>query len=288
MPRGAAFAPLGNIGLVYELSASGAVDASFQVPEEAVKTILPSTIRLFRYDDKEESWGEIAKSHFDAEPSVLVGKDLKPGLYTAFGWSANPAENALQRMIFDFEHGYSASLKDSSAAGAQVVDVEMLRLEILLAWIFIEVNLTRTACEALDNPGCPLFCRRLASHHRKFSSCPQDTASGMTCEAPNCCSCVTRNIREGAYVPESIFEAVPPLCRTPGQCPICPNGISCPTFSDFDINIIAPILPVPDYEVFSKIGLGGIIQDTVLRDSLNGLVEKITGQEYPIPPPWGS
>ena len=285
LPAEARFITLGDIGQAYRLTASGPVEGRFPISPDTLETLLLATIRLFRFDEMTGDWLEIADSYYDAQTNEIVGKDLVSGLYTAVGWSANPAENVMQRIVFDWSNGFGpffddAQLQEEPADNQTGFDHPRFRTSLVQNWIYISFSLRRTTCETIDEEGCPRPCRRLAGR-RKLSSCP------VECPEPDCCECQEFTWTERALIPADLFQAPPPLCR-PGQgpCPLCPNGLSCPSGPSVDTDIIKPTLSVPDYAFMTELGLGALVEDVVLRDDLHALVETIVGTEYPIPPPW--
>lgn len=283
LPQEAHFASIGDIGRAYRLRAAGPVDTRFPLKAGAADTLLPTTIRLFRFDDAGQDWVEIADSRFDPRSRTLAGSNLEPGLYTAFGWSANPAENALQRLIFDARNGFG-SQQTQPLSLDQIRDLaktsEMGALEPALGlgdWLRFTYS-KETHCTVQRGPDC---LAAGCGPPRWVSSCP----SG--CTSP-CCTCRT------IYIPAQPRSPFPPTrspqpCESLGSpilCPVCPHGLSCPSGPFVDIEVIQPTLPVPTYEIFRKAGFGEIVDDVVLREVLDLLVEQTVGQEYPVPPPW--
>lgn len=282
LPEEARFTPVGDVGRAYRLQAGGPADARFPVEADAAATLLPATIRLFRFDDAGEDWVEIADSRFDPDSRTLVGSDLEPGLYTAFGWSANPAANALQRLIFDAANGFgpqqgeppSLDLIREQAKASDIGALEpVLGLGDWLRFTYTPLGI----CQVFSGLDCATSC----GPPRWVQSCPTG------CTAP-CCTCRTRFI---PVQPRSPFPGTrsPTPCESLGSpilCPVCPHGLSCPSGPFVELPEIAPTQPVPDYGIFRTAGLAEIVDDEVLRVVLDRLVEQTVGREYPVPPPW--
>jgi len=285
LPEGARVESLGNVGTAYRLSGDAPIAGTFPVAAVRVEGLLPDTLRLFRFDTQTGAWAEIGDSSYDKKNGRLTGANLTPGLYTAFGWSANPVANALQRMIFDSQLGYRS-------AGDQIPTLAELREQVAVAdfdaqtqllqgWLDLSVSLERTNCETLrgEDDSCPLVCRRLAGR-RKLSSCPEE------CPEPECCFCQTFSWPERVRVPGSFLPRLPEPCSGGLFCPPCPLGLSCPTGPGPRLQVIGPTLSTPDYAVMNQLGLGEVVEDVALRDILHRAIEGSLGREYPVPPPW--
>lgn len=283
LPEGAQFTTVGHAGRVYQLEAEEPpVSARFPVAPEAVQTLLPDTLRLFRFKSALNQWEEIDASSFDAGTGELVGDGLEPGLYTGFGWSTNPAENAIQRLGLDARLGYRPqgdSLRTLAELRKEVEATDLeLRPDLVRNWLLLSFSLERTTCETLNNPDCDPLCQRLAGR-TKLSSCPSE------CPEPECCECETFSYVERLFVPRNFLDPIPQICPG-GLCPICPQGLSCPTGPYVQEQAVHPRLEVPAYEIFQSVALSEIVEDEVLRDVLHQVVEESVGTEYPVPPPW--
>ena len=290
LPRGARFVPVGNIGEAYRLQGGGA--ARFPAPREGAAALLPGTIRLFRFDEQRSAWAEIPGSRFDERTGELVGDSLAPGYYTAFGWSRNPAENAVQRILSDMRRGLrpergAPTSQDSLRAHVASVPAA-LRSALMRDWVQWSFTLDQTTCQTHDMPGCHDICRRrareqkleLPSQRTALASCP-----GQCPDAP-CCTCETFAVTERFWIPESIF-ATPLLSCTgvPGG-PTCPVCLSCANGALAAAERIRPTLEIPDYRFMDGIRLGGLVADVALRDIMHDMVEETLGRQYPVPPPW--
>jgi hypothetical protein len=283
LPQEARFTPVGDIGRAFRLEAGGPAEARFPVQPDAAASLLPATVRLFRFDDAGEDWVEIADSRFDQSSRTLVGSNLEPGLYTAFGWSANPAANALQRLIFDAANGFgppqgAPPSLDRIRELAEASDVGALAPVLAIGdWLRYTYS-RKTWCKIVSGRDClAMSC----GPPRIVESCPTE------CTAP-CCTCDTIFI---PTQPRSPFPApqAPMPCQSLGSpilCPVCPLGLSCPSGPFVDLEAIRPTLPVLDREIFRTAGFGEIVDDEVLRVVLDRLVEQTVGQEYPVPPPY--
>lgn len=283
LPQEARFTPVGDIGRAFRLAAGGPAETRFPVQPDAAASLLPATIRLFRFDEAGENWVEIADSRFHDDSRTLVGSNLEPGIYTAFGWSANPAANALQRLIFDAAHGFGPPQGEPLSLDrirelAEASDVGASEPVLALGdWLRFTYS-TLTICQVSNGPGCDFVS---CGPPRIVESCPSD------CRPP-CCTCRTIFIPAQPRSPLPATQAPKP-CESLGSpilCPVCPLGLSCPSGPFVDVEAIRPTLPVPDYEIFRTAGFGKIVDDEVLRVVLDRLVEQTVGQEYPVPPPW--
>ncbi|MCX2743863.1 hypothetical protein OO013_08300 [Mangrovivirga sp. M17] len=266
---------LGNIGQVYRLQNPPPEETRLEVKNDISNKLLPKTIRLFRYVESDNLWVEIKDSYYDAEKNELVGNNLKPGLYTASGWSSNPAANAMQRMIYDLSKGFEPIFnEDQLYQDRDNSDLDIdYRTTIVQNWISYSVNLKRITCETIDSEECDDSCGRSAGR-TKLSSCPEE------CPEPECCECIEFTWPEKILIPVSFLD----IQDIPLPRPICPYGLSCPTNSDN--SIIKPTLDVPDYSFMKDLGMARLINDAALRDNLHQLTEVIIGKEYPVPPPW--
>lgn len=228
-----------------------------------------------------QRWSELPDSRYDQDAQELVGTNLEPGLYSAFGWSANPVENALQRMVADATLGYRSRVADPDQGEE---DGGLSATSFLVrAWLAeVSFSYRETTCETKDNPDCPENCQRAAGRVT-LSSCRVD---GVECPEPDCCECVTGTVTE-RFTPPPLSPIDIPLTPCPGpQCPICPDGLSCPTGPFVGIPSIAPTLELPDYAMLEGIGLGFLTDDPALREAFKEVVEETIGVQYPVPPPW--
>ncbi|QCK15448.1 hypothetical protein [Mangrovivirga cuniculi] len=265
---------LGNIGQIYRIQDPPAAEMRLPVTSDIAKQLLPKTIRLFRYEENDNLWVEIKDSYYDIENNEIIASNFKPGLYTASGWSANPAANAMQRLIYDMSKGFEPVFNDEQLYQDRDNNMNIdFRTTIVQNWISYSVNLERITCETIDSEDCNENCQRLAGR-TKLSSCPED------CPEPQCCECIKFTWPEKILIPVSFLD-IPDI---PLPRPICPYGLSCPTNSDN--TIIAPTLDVPDYSFMKDLGMDRLISDPALRDNLHQLTELIIGKEYPVPPPW--
>ncbi|MFA0964850.1 hypothetical protein AB9P05_23780 [Roseivirga sp. BDSF3-8] len=108
------YLPLGETGLVVKVE-STQTDLRLPLPD-GPNMVLPETIRLFRLDKNEGKWTLVPASKYHAGSEEVVVPELGKGLYIAAGWSANPAENVLQRLIYDWGQGVSPKIPESVAA----------------------------------------------------------------------------------------------------------------------------------------------------------------------------
>lgn len=283
------FLPIGSIDTAYLLKGGPATEVRLPTKQGAVDALLPRTVRLFKFDEETGRWTEVADSRYDEESRELVGVDLGSGVYTAFGWSANPVENALQRILLDSSLGFGGLVNppDSSPGNEQSSEhfIGEFRRDLLLGWLDLSFSYPVTSCQTRDEPGCPSECRRAAGRVI-LSSC---RINRVVCPQPGCCDCVTGSFTERSVVPRSFFETLPIPCRSPSLgllCPVCPDGLSCPTGRFVEMPQIKPALDTPDYAFLEDIGLGVVTEDPVLRDDFHDLVEAVTGNKYPVPPPW--
>ena len=286
LPEEAAIESIGSIGTAFRLEGEAPIAGSFEVPGKAIDGLLPATVRLFHFRENEGQWAEVPDSAYDEKARELTGKGLSPGLYTAFGWSKNPVESTIQRLIFDGQRGYRPE-------AGELQSLEKLRLEVQQAdfelqpglvrdWLELSVTLPRRTCETIASEDCDFVCQRMAGRI-KLSSCPEE------CPAPDCCSCQDFSWTDRVRIPGGILPPLPEPCAGGPNgpfCPICPLGLSCPTGEGPGIEAIAPILEVPDYTVLDDVGLREVIEDVELRDVLHRVVEETVGTEYPVPPPY--
>ena len=298
LPDGAAFADLGSVGRVYRLR-DGRARAEFPVSREAAASLLPATLRLFRFDEERSTWTEVAGSRFDERSGRLVAGELAPGYYTGAGWSRNPAANALQRMIVDARNGFGPprpiplsrdSLRERVAAASAA-----LRPGLLRDYVVYTAPVEQSLCGMKNLERCPLFCRHIAAHgsarplprRTRLSSCPVECPDDDDeDDEDDCCSCEMVKLTEYVLVPEDPFDVTLVPCA-PGQgrpCPVCPTGLSCGR-SEL-APIIGPTVEVPDYDILYGLGMGDLVADTVFRGPLHAAVEASLGTRYPVPPTW--
>ncbi len=297
LPPKADFVPIGSIGAAYWVEGGRAMEARFPTPVGAVDSLLPATIRLFRFDEKTDRWSEIVESRYDEKSRELIGANLRPGFYTAFGWSANPAENALQRILVDATLGYGA-LTDAPNFNlrpdqGERVPIDAFRRELVRSWLHGSFSFPITSCQFLDVPACPeQECRRAASRiiSRSCRVRVGTEPSPIDCPQPQCCQCESGRFTERFVVPLLIImDQLPIPCGSTPRgilCPTCPNGLSCPRGRFVDTPQIEPLLDVPNYAFLDEIGLDVVIDDVMVREVLQDIVEGVTGNEYPVPPPW--
>jgi hypothetical protein len=273
---------VGALGQVYRLDADGPVDVRFPAPRQATQDLLDDTVHLFVLDPTNGRWLEVEGSYYDARAGELVGQDLSPGLYTAFGWSANPAANAIQRMIADVQRGHLPEQPQASTLDELRQQVASTRPELrpglVRDWVLWSFNLQRTTCETFAGEDCHPNCGR---HRTKLRSCPAECP-----ESAGCCECQTFNWPERLYVPVGFLEIAPVPCPGGPPCSVCPNGLSCPTGPFVDEQRIDPTFEVPRYDVFDRVGLEELVDDVVLRDTLHRVIEQTVDRQYPVPPPW--
>lgn len=282
VPKAAQFAALGAVGAVYRLEHKSTAEVKIAIPAEALTRLLPHTIRAFRFDEQTTAWQELPETKVDPESRTMVLAAPEAGYYTAFGWSLNPADNALQRWTLDAKHGRRPDYEPAETLEAlrkQVLTVASHhRHELVRDWMVWEVTLDRTTCETKDAEACADSCKALAGR-KKLSSCPEE------CQAPACCECEEFKFIERVWVPQSLFDSGGICIAGQPGCGLCPNGLSCPTAETPPITVIAPTLETPDYSQFHG-RLGDLIADEDLRDYVHSMVERTVGQEYPVPPPW--
>lgn len=283
LPPGAEFAPIGSIGTAYRVTGGYPGEAHLPTGDGAADGLLPATIRLFRFDDGAGRWSEIAESRYDEQSRELVGLNLGSGFYTAFGWSANPAENAFQRLLLDASLGYGGLFepRGSNPTGDQSpgAAVGAFRQDVLLSWLDRSLWFPVTRCH-IEGLACPVAC--LSHRGKLLHSCLVTNAAGepVSCPQPGCCFCITVPVRERVVIPRSLFERLPPPCaRGPRSfpCPICPDGLSCPGGGFTGLTEIAPVLETPDYGFLETLGLGAVTADPVLSETLEEIVEGVTG-----------
>lgn len=284
LPLEAAFVPVGWAGTAYRLEGGTAGEVRFPMTESAVEGLLPATVRLFRFDEGAKQWTEIADSRYDEASGDLVGADLDPGFYTGFGWSSNPAANALQRIALDASLGYAGlgtnPLRVGGVGQGQGPSIDAFRSTLVQGWLGYTVVYPITFCRIV-HPACPLTSGCPVPGTPVGDSC---FVMGVDCRA--CCQCITFRGRISTPVPGSFIEPPRFPCERTRLCPVCPNGLSCPTGPFVELPEIKPEVEVPDYSILEELGLGVVLDDPVLRDHLHGLVEEVTGGDYPVPASW--
>lgn len=231
LPAEARFSSMGNTGQVYRVRSSWR-HAEFGVDPRVAGTLLPATIRLFRYQPGDSAWIELGDSRFDSTTSLLAGQNLAPGYYTGFGFSTDPATNALQRVALDGQLGYgsrgTASLSPAQVwphiAGAPQAE-RLTRLHDVMGQA---VTVPQTTCWTLDTLALstPDTCRAPGVTYPypwSGSECPPNPPYNC----PRQC-CVCRTIPVGLYIPKTLAIQLPRLCL-PGRwpCGYCPDGLSC-------------------------------------------------------------
>lgn len=292
LPAEAWFAPIGSIGTAYRVTGGYPGEARLPTGDGAADGLLPATIRLFRFDERAGRWSEIPESRYDGQSRELVALNLGSGVYTAFGWSANPAENAFQRLLLDASLGYGGFFDPLASREAldrgQDASVRAFRRDALLSWFDFSFNYPKTTCGAIkgeDERDCPPACDLAAAHEVLLLSCQVETVMDgrevlVDCPQPRCCECVTGTVTERAVIPGSFFERLPPPCaRGPRSfpCPICPDGLSCPGGGFTGLPAIAPVLEIPDYTFLETFGLGAVRADPVFSETLEEIMKGVTG-----------
>ena len=285
LPENARFISTGSVGVAFWLTAAQAGKTHFPVPKQSADLLLVKTIRLYHFDEKNNRWDELSKSYYDVHSNEVIGMNLRPGIYSAFGWSVNPVENAMQRIILDASLGYGESLSKSVPNQSTSIS-DFRRFLVQIAIPEFSFTFTSNSCQTKNEPDCPEACRRAAGRIILNSCRVEETV----CVQPRCCDCVEATITE-RFVPPPVGPIATQIreCnRNPNSplCPLCPNGLSCPGGPFTGNQIIAPSLSVPDYSALDKLGLGVLIDDVVLRESLKEVVEGVIGVKYPVPPPW--
>lgn len=272
LPPEAAFLDLGSVGRVYQLTHPGPVDAGFPVPPDIGEALLVDTLRLFVWDGQ-STWTEVPDSGFDPAASEVVAAGLNPGFYTAFGWCADPVQNTMQRLILDAQRGYRP--------GGQPVSYDELEAEfgglnhpaygagMLRDWLQLSFSVTRTTCETYDGPGCDPVCGRPLPY--KLSSCPTE------CPETTCCDCETFSETERAYIPAGLLDGLLRPCPTGGLCPVCPDGLSCPTGVGPALDTIAPWGGPFDYQVLDELRVGVLTGDDWVRGGVEALIQQTLG-----------
>jgi hypothetical protein len=287
LPADARFVEIGNIGQAYRLHTTLPANIRFPVPQDGAASLLPATVRLFHFDAERAVWTEIADSRFDVQTSELVGRNLAPGHYTAFGWSKNPVENALQRLNLDAQLGYrpeQAAFGSLDELSQAVLSAPVEERSILVR-DFVQVRgitvPSRVCWVGPDTSSCPTGCADAVLTHRDWSQCP------AACPLqPGCCRCETVPAR--LSVPESVLG--PALRPCPGwptgrPCSLCPGGLSCPTGQLSNVEQIRPNVSVLDYTVMHRLGLGSLVEDQLLRTILNTAIGQMLGRQYGDPSP---
>jgi len=292
LPSVARFAEIGNIGQAYRLQTTLPANVRFPASQQHTSALLTGTIRLFHFDEQQARWTEVADSRFDGQTSELVGSNLAPGLYTAFGWSANPVENALQRLIFDAQRGFRneafafASL-DELRQGIASTPVER-QPQLLHDFIQLSVSLEQTTCHLVDNAAhaaCSEACRDLARPRQRTGAwgfCPRE------CRQPECCDCESFTVTERVWIPESMVR--PALQPCPGWqngqlCPLCERGLSCPTRAAASVVQITPNSVILEHSVMHRVGLGPVAEEPGFRSAWHTAIEQILGRRYGDPSP---
>ncbi|MFA0964849.1 hypothetical protein AB9P05_23775 [Roseivirga sp. BDSF3-8] len=137
-----------------------------------------------------------------------------------------------------------------------------------------------TVCRTFNDT----VCNRVAcggNLPRIEESCPTE------CPAPRCCSCKTITLRDRLALPVDFINYMNP-CRAvlPERCGICPLALSCPDGPYRNIERIRPTLNPPDYGIYRELGMGSLLENEEMRESLHRLTELVTNRRYPVPPPW--
>lgn len=270
------FLPLGSTGLTFRVEKEIKKQTEIRLDDKQ-DHLLPGTIRLFKFDPKAEKWSQVEGSSFNEKINSVVAPALTPGLYTAAGWSANPAENALQRLCFDldkgrqlYDHGLHASLADD-------LDRNDLTYNRVLGRLIDYLVFERTRCFIISRGVNCFECDITANEPVYPNNCPS------VCPSPACCACITFSFRNRMIVPQLTSLQTQILCDSP-PCEICPNGLSCPNENQQNTQVITPTLK-PDYGFYKKIGLGDLLEKYETRIQLYAMTDAILGKNYPKPEP---
>lgn len=267
----AAFLDLGAVGRVFVLEGNGPLDAGFPVDPDITEHLLEDTIRLFAWDEQ-LGWTEIDDSAYDPSTYEVVGSGLEPGVYTAFGWSAEPVGNAMQRLLLDAQYGYrpDAELMVFDELEAELGQMNNPRYGTGLVrdWLQLSFSFTRTNCETLGGPFCDLECGR--TNRTKLNRCPEN------CPAEDgCCECQTFTDTERVVIPARLFDDLLFPCPL---CPVCPNGLSCPGGFGPDVDTIKPRLTRGfDYAVLEDLRVDELTTDDWVRGAFDALVQDTVG-----------